>query len=111
MTKTALEVKDAAYEALDDLKAKDIVCLEVAALTSVTDYMLICTGSSSRHVKSLADNVYQSLKDQGVQALSVEGSGGSDWVLVDFGDVVVHVMLDEARQFYEIEKLWSVPAQ
>ncbi|MGK0442656.1 MAG: ribosome-associated protein [Pseudohongiellaceae bacterium] len=107
---TAETVKDAAIEALENLKGKEIVTLDVKALTSVTDYMLVCTGSSSRHVKSLADNVYIELKKQGLQALSVEGKIGSDWVLVDFGDVVVHVMLDEARNFYELEKLWSVPA-
>ncbi|MCR8921213.1 ribosome silencing factor [Dasania sp. GY-MA-18] len=107
---TAETLKDAAFEALDDLKGKDIVTLDVKGLTSVTDYMLVCTGSSNRHVKSLADNVYTELKKQGLQALSVEGDSGSEWVLVDFGDVVVHVMLEEARNFYELEKLWSVPA-
>ena len=110
MTMTPEALKEAVFEALDDLKAKDIVCLDVKALTSVTDYMVICTGSSSRHVKSLADNVNVELKKLGEKALSIEGAAGSDWVLVDFGDVVVHVMLEEARNFYELEKLWSVPA-
>lgn len=110
MTMNADVLKEAASKALDDLKGKDIVCLDVKGLTSVTDYMLICTGSSSRHVKSLADNVYLELKKQGEQALSVEGGAGAEWVLVDFGDVVVHVMLEEARNFYELEKLWTVPA-
>ena len=110
MAMTVKKIKNAAFEALDNLKAKDITTLDVKSLTSVTDYMLICTGSSSRHVKSLADNVYIELKKQGLQALSVEGAAGSDWVLVDFGDVVVHIMLQEARDFYELEKLWTVPA-
>ena len=111
MSLTAEQLKEAAFEALDDLKAKDIVVLDVKPLTSVTDYMVICTGTSNRHVKSLADNVYTELKKQGEQALSVEGdAGNAEWVLVDFGDVVVHVMLEQAREFYELEKLWSVPA-
>lgn len=110
MNFSAETIKDAAFEALDDLKAKEIVSLDVRGLTSVTDYMLVCTGSSNRHVKSLANNVYTELKKKGLQALSVEGDGNAEWVLVDFGDVVVHVMLEEARNFYELEKLWSVPA-
>ena len=111
MTFSPEAIRDASFEALDDLKGKDIITLDVKSLTSVTDYMVICTGSSNRHVKSLADNVYTELKKQGLQALSVEGDAGSaEWVLVDFGDVVVHVMLEEARNFYELEKLWSVPA-
>lgn len=97
-------------EALDDLKAKDIVTLDVREMTGMTDQMVICTGTSSRHVRSLASNVATEAKKQGVMALGVEGDNGSDWVLVDFGDIVVHVMMAEAREFYELEKLWSVPA-
>mgnify|MGYP000029413305 FL=1 len=97
-------------EALDDLKAKDIVTLDVREMTGMTDHMVICTGTSSRHVKSLAANVASDAKKQGVMPLGVEGDNGSDWVLVDFGDIVVHVMMTEAREFYELEKLWSVPA-
>lgn len=111
MNLSAQTIKDAVISSLEDLKAKDIVCIDVKKLTSVADYMVICTGTSTRHVKSLADNVYVDLKKLGEQARSVEGDAGAEWVLVDFGDVLVHVMLEQARDFYELEKLWSVPAE
>ncbi len=101
------KIVDLACEALDDLKARDIVKLDVRDLTDVTDFMLICTGSSSRHVRSLAENVTMELKKQGVPALGVEGEKSPEWVLADFGVMVVHVMLEETRSFYDLEKLWS----
>lgn len=102
------QIKDAAYEALDDLKGRDIVTLDVRDMTDITDYMLICTGTSNRHVKSLADNVAQELKKQGCPALGIEGLDQKpEWALVDFGEVVVHVMLPETRNFYDLERLWS----
>lgn len=104
------QLKDLALEALDDLKGKDIVTLDVREMTGMTDLMIICTGTSNRHVKSLASNVASEAKKQGIMPLGVEGENGSEWVLVDFGDIVVHVMLAEARDFYELEKLWTVPA-
>lgn len=104
------QIRDLAIEALEDLKAKDLITIDVRELTGVTDFMVICTGSSNRHVKSLANNVYLDLKRKGLLALSVEGEAGGEWVLVDLGDVVVHVMLQETRDFYELEKLWSEPA-
>ncbi len=104
----AAEIKAIALEALDDLKGKDAITLDVRGLTSVTDYMVICTGSSTRHVKSLAENVAVEVKKRGLAARGIEGAKASDWVLVDFGDVVVHVMLPEARDFYDLERLWTV---
>lgn len=103
----AEQVKDMAVEALDDLKAKEIEALDVRELTDVMDYLVICTGTSNRHVKSLADNVEVTIKEQGLMPIGVEGRDSSDWVLVDFGDVVVHVMTAETRQFYDLERLWS----
>jgi ribosome-associated protein len=107
---TAEDLKTLACDALDDLKGKEIVALDVRGLTSVTDWMVFCTGTSNRHVKSLADNVEEEAKKQGVRAIGVEGKQMSDWVLVDFGDVVVHVMAPEARAFYDLERLWTTPA-
>ena len=95
-------------EALRDIKAKDIVVLDVAELTDVTEHLVVASGGSSRQVKALANNVVEEVKKHGVQPLGVEGMDSAEWVLVDLGDVVVHVMLPEIRQFYELEKLWSV---
>lgn len=106
------EIKEIALEALDDLKGRDAVTLDVKPMTDITDYMVICTGTSSRHVKSLADNVAIELKKRGLLALSIEGIDHSaEWALVDFGDVVVHIMLPETRDFYDLERLWSTPPE
>lgn len=95
--------------ALEDLKAVNPVTLDVTGLTDIMDYMIIASGTSNRHVKSLADNVCMEAKKQGVRAIGVEGEGAGDWVLVDFGDLVVHVMLPAARDFYDLERLWVNP--
>lgn len=96
--------------ALDDVKARDTVVLDVRGMTGVTDYMIVSSGTSNRHVKSLANNVIDEAKQKGIRTIGVEGDNVGEWVLVDFGDVVVHVMLPDARTFYDIERLWSVPA-
>jgi ribosome-associated protein len=105
------DLKKRAVDALDDLKGKDIVTLDVRTITDVTDYMIICTGTSSRHVISLASSVALELKKAGTPARGVEGVDQSaEWALVDFGDVVVHVMLPDTRDFYDLERLWTAPA-
>lgn len=100
-----------AQDALDDLKAVEPVVLDVRSLSSVMDYLIVASGTSSRHVKSLADNVLMKAKERGVRPLGVEGERAGEWVLVDFGDVVVHVMQPAARSFYDLERLWSVQAE
>ena len=95
--------------ALDDLKGRDTVVLDVRGMTGVTDYMVVASGTSNRHVKSLAAHVVDEAKQRGVRPIGVEGDNVGEWVLVDFGDVVAHVMLPDARRFYDIERLWSVP--
>jgi ribosome-associated protein len=97
--------------ALEDMKAVDIRVIDVRELTSITDIMVIASGTSTRHIKSIADNVEQEAKKIGVKALGVEGDKGAEWILVDLADVVVHVMLPEIREFYALEKLWSVGGQ
>lgn len=103
------ELKQLVVEALDDLKAVNTVSLDVTELTDVTDYLIIASGTSNRHVKSLADNVCMEAKKRGTRTLGVEGEDAGEWVLVDFGDVVVHVMLPATRDFYDLERLWVRP--
>jgi len=95
--------------ALEELKAVHTVSLDVRALTDVMDFLVITSGTSSRHVKSLADHVVEKAKKRGVRPLGTEGEKAAEWVLVDFGDVVLHVMLPATRDFYDLERLWTVP--
>ncbi|WP_193161456.1 ribosome silencing factor [Microbulbifer hainanensis] len=101
-------IKETAVAALEDLKGKDIVSLDVSELSDVMDTLVICTGTSSRQVKSLADNVVEEGKKAGVRPIGVEGMDQGEWVLVDYGDLVVHVMQADVRGFYDLEKLWSM---
>lgn len=100
-------LKTLAIDALEELKARDITHLDVAKLTDVTDLMIIASGTSTRHVAALAQNLVEKAKEQGLQLRGVEGGANADWVLVDLGDVVVHVMLPEARTLYDLERLWA----
>ncbi|MBT3412310.1 MAG: ribosome silencing factor [Halieaceae bacterium] len=100
-------LKKLVVDALDDLKAINTVTLDVTGLTDVMDYLVVASGTSNRHVKSLASNVCMEAKKQGQRALGVEGEDAGEWVLVDFGDVVVHVMLPATRDFYDLERLWA----
>ena len=100
-------LRQLAVDALEDLKAADIVELDVRKLSDFTDYMIIANGRSARQVAALAENVVMKAKQAGEAPLGVEGLRGSEWVLVDLGDVVVHVMQPDVREFYQLEKLWS----
>ena len=93
--------------ALEDLKGKDIVSLDVTELSDVMDTFVIACGTSNRHVKSLAANVVADAKEKGFLTIGGEGMDSGEWVLVDFGDTVVHVMMPATRDYYDLEKLWS----
>ncbi|HEX4482044.1 MAG TPA: ribosome silencing factor [Rudaea sp.] len=94
--------------ALDGLKAKDIREIDVRGKTSIADMLVIASGTSTRHVKSLADEVVKFVKKAGMMPLGVEGQREAEWVLVDLGDIIVHVMLPRIREFYGLERLWTV---
>lgn len=93
---------------LDQHKGLNITTLDVHNKTSITDYMVVVSATSSRHARALCDYVAEKAKENGVQPLGVEGQLGSDWILLDLGDVILHVMAGQAREFYQLEKLWSV---
>lgn len=105
MTPKALS--DLVINALEDIKGRDIVTLPVTNLTDIADYMIIASGTSNRHVKSLVDSVVEATKAGGERVRGVEGRETNEWVLVDLGDVLVHVMGSEAREFYDLERLWT----
>ena len=94
--------------ALEDIKGIDIEVIDVQGLTSITDRMVIASGTSSRHLKALADNVVVKARENGFTALGIEGESDAGWILVDLADVVVHIMMPDTREFYALEKLWSV---
>lgn len=101
------ELREFAINALDEMKGIDIVSMDVRTLTTITDYMIICTGRSTRHVKALADTVAMKAKEKKVNTVRIEGDKESEWILVDLGDVVVHLMLATVRSFYSLEDLWE----
>jgi len=102
------ELCDLVVDALEEIKGHDIVKLNVCDMTSVTDWMIVASGTSSRHVQALVDNVAEKAKAAGQRPIGVEGESGGEWVLLDLQDALVHVMLPKVREFYNLEKLWSI---
>ena len=104
----AEDVKDIAVAVLHDMKAQEVEVLNVARLTDITDYMVIASGTSDRHVKSIADRLREQVREKSrLRPIGVEGQAEGEWVLIDFGDVVVHIMRPQTRKFYDLERLWS----
>ncbi len=101
------ELEQLAVNALEELKGNEITVIDVSEMTDVTSRMVIASGTSSRHVRSLAENVALEAKRANEAPLGREGEDSSDWVLVDLGEVVVHVMMPEARDYYNLEKFWE----
>lgn len=104
---TPKELAFAAYRALDSKKGVDVTLLKVADVSTLADYFLICTGTSNTHVKTLCDYAELTLENMGETMIGREGHRGNTWELLDFGCLVVHVFTDEARKFYDLERLWS----
>ena len=104
------QLSELIVDALEDVKAQNIVKLDVRDMTTVTDYMIVASGTSSRHVKALVDTVAEKARQAGYRPIGVEGEEGGEWVLLDLQDALVHVMLPKVREFYNLEKLWSMPA-
>ncbi|KAA6187951.1 ribosome silencing factor [Thiohalocapsa marina] len=104
------QLKDLVIETLNDMKARDVQVVDVRGKTAVTDYMVVASGTSDRHVKSIAETVAYRAKEAGEPPLGTEGVADGEWALVDLNGVVVHVMLPKVRDFYNLERLWSAPA-
>ena len=100
-------IKKNVISALEDIKGFDIIDLDVRKLTSITDYMIIASGTSSRHIQSLSEQVLDKLKNSGIPNSKIEGKDSNEWKLVDGVDLIVHIFHPEKRSFYELEKIWS----
>ncbi len=103
----ASELKDFVIDKIEDLKGRDIVVMDVSDRSDVTDYMIVCTGTSKTHVRAIAENVYVEAKDAGHIPLGMEGKEAGEWALVDLSSVIVHVMQQQTRDLYQLEKLWA----
>lgn len=103
----AQELLTFVLDKMDDMKAKDILSLDVKGKSNVTEAMVVCSGTSNRHTRSIADYIVKEAKQAGLPILGIEGTGSGEWVLIDLGDVIAHIMQEESRNFYQLEKLWS----
>ena len=100
-------IKKNVIEALEDIKGFDIIDLDVRKLTSITDYMIIASASSTRQTRALANNIQDKMKELNIEIVGIEGEGEGDWVLVDIGDIIIHIMTPTTRAYFNLEELWS----
>ena len=107
----ATKLKDIIVAAIEDAKGNDIKVIEVAHLTQVTDFMIIASGTSNRHIQTIAETAYKTAAEHGFERIGMEGLGQSEWVVIDFADVVLHVMSPAAREHYNIEGLWDIQSE
>jgi len=110
MIETKINSLALALSVLDDMKAQSINNIDVTELTSISDHMIFCTGTSSRHARSIVDKISEKAKRSKHPILGIEGYDSAQWILIDLGEVIVHVMLDEVRSFYKLDDLWSIGA-
>ena len=104
------DVLETVYNSLEDSKAEDIVTIDIQEKSALGDYMIVATGRSQRHVSAISDHLLRALKKAGAGSAKVEGLQSADWVLIDIGDIIIHIFRPEVREFYGLEKMWMVPA-
>ena len=101
------ELKETILNSLEDIKAVNPVAIDVKNISSLTDFMVIASGTSNRHLAAMSERVLEGLKENNVSGIRIEGRGGDEWLLVDAGDVIIHLMSSDAREFYDLESLWD----
>ena len=101
------KLKNKIINSLEDIKAVNPIAIDVTKISSLTDFMIIASGTSNRHIAAISEHVLEGLKETNISGIKIEGQGGDDWVLVDAGDVVIHLMSSDAREFYDLESLWD----
>ena len=101
------ELKNKIINSLEDIKAVNPIAIDVTKISSLTDFMVIASGTSNRHIAAMSEHVLEDLKETNISDIKIEGQGGDDWVLIDAGDVVIHLMSADAREFYDLESLWD----
>ena len=101
------KLKNKIINSLEDIKAVNPIAIDVTRISSLTDFMVIASGTSNRHIAAMSEHVLEGLKETNISGIKIEGQGGDDWVLVDAGDVVIHLMSADAREFYDLESLWD----
>ena len=101
------KLKNKIINSLEDIKAVNPVAIDVTKISSLTDFMVIASGTSNRHIAAMSEHILEGLKETNISGIKIEGQGGDDWVLVDAGDVVIHIMSADAREFYDLESLWD----
>ena len=101
------ELKENILNSLEDIKAVNPVAINVKNISSLTDFMVIASGTSNRHLAAISEKVLEGLKENNVSGIRIEGQGGDEWLLVDAGDVIIHLMSSDAREFYDLESLWD----
>ena len=101
------ELKKIIINSLEDIKAVNPIAIDVTKISSLTDFMVIASGTSNRHMTAMSERVLEDLKKTNISGIKIEGQGGDDWILVDVGDVVIHLMSADAREFYDLESLWD----
>lgn len=103
----ATTLKDLTLAKINEIKGEDIICFEISKQTSLADFMVIANGRSTKHIESIAEYLVEAFKNTGIDSVKVEGDKASGWILLDTGDIIIHIMTPDTREFYALEKLWD----